>query len=511
MDEKKRFKMFEQLVHQYSIRQLTLLQLFAQLKKLFTTMVMMSVYMIASHTPTPAQSTRFVIISDYGSNDSNQMKVATLVRQLQPSFIITAGDNFHRTLTPLDDMVKRHYGWIWPNFFPVAGNHDITDATNYFFNDDNYLISYRDYFAHLPMIPANRRYYDLEKSGVWFGMFNSDFGGVATYCPNGRMIYEPHGIDSMSRQWQWFKSRLNQTTARWKLMVMHYPPFFSFPYDYDTTTIVNCNGSPYRLKIKVDTLFAKLRLPFTGAGVDMVVSGHTHCGEVLKVNGLPFYVQLSGGAYLGNNFSNRHPYSKRFYKLKYGATAVDVDRDSLTFRLITVDRDTVWSFNVYQKNSIRLTAKTMSRPDTITAYVRQHEMPYAIIDSCRRVASENVVMSFPNVRAGVPYHIQVKHRNSIAVWTRNAVTFNDSLTVVDMSVKSNVAGENIDESGRMFSGNANGDMIVDGTDVALVTDDAKQFRTGYVNTDMTGNKFVDANDVSVTDGNAYFYRCEVMP
>ena len=154
-----------------------------------------------------ARAQTFNIISDFGSNDSNQMKVSKLVNSMNPDFIITAGDNFHKTLTPLDSMIGKYYRRYLQerNFYPVAGNHDITDPVDYWIHDNNYLLNYTDYFSYLP---GNRRYYTFSKGAIQFFMYNSDFGGIASYCPTSRKVFEPHGIDSNSIQGQWLKGEL---------------------------------------------------------------------------------------------------------------------------------------------------------------------------------------------------------------------------------------------------------------------------------------------------------------
>ena len=73
-----------------------------------------------------ARAQTFAIISDYGSADTNENKVSQMVRGWNPQFIITAGDNFHKTLTPLENMIGNYYRWSFPNFFPAAGNPTYT-------------------------------------------------------------------------------------------------------------------------------------------------------------------------------------------------------------------------------------------------------------------------------------------------------------------------------------------------------------------------------------------------
>jgi len=452
-----------------------------------------------------AQAQTFSIISDYGSNDSNELKVSKLVNSMNPDFVITAGDNFHKTLTPLDSMIGKYFRRHFPNFFPVSGNHDKDDPVNYWLNDNNYLLNYKEYFHWLP---GNKRYYTFSKGAIQFFMYNSDFGGQYSYCPNGRKVFEPHGIDSNSIQGQWLKSELARSQAKFKIVVMHYPPYFSFPYDYDTTTNVNCNGTPYRLQIKIDTLFKSLRLPFKSWGADMLISGHTHTGEHLRVNDFDYYIQLGGGAPLGNYFSNRNPNSKFFYKDKHGATLAKVNGDSVLFKLVNVANDTVYKFSIFPQKAMRVKVKVKAGEDSITLNVRSSQLPYQIISTAKRKLNANneAVFYLPEVNLNQEYFLQVQHRNSISIWKRTKIQ-----KFLDLSNPLNVHANNLDENGFMFSGDVNKDRTIDGSDYYQVDNDAMLFKSGYLQTDLNGNNDVDVSDMIIIENNIPKFVSEIMP
>jgi hypothetical protein len=448
------------------------------------------------------QAQKFAIISDFGSADSNQAKVAALVRSYQPQFIITAGDNFHKTNTALDRMVRDYYGWIFPQFYPVPGNHDITDPVDYWLHENNYLANYRDYF---PWIPSQfgRRYYSFVKGDILFGMINSDFGGNYSYCPNKNKVWEPDGIDSTSRQGNHFSNLFKQSTTKFNLAVFHLPGFFSFPYNNDTTTIVNCNGTPHQLRLKVDTLHQRLRWNFKEWGVSLVINAHTHCGEHLKVKGLDYYLQLSGGAPLGTFFTNRNPHSKFFYKALHGFTLAEVKGDSLQLRLINVNNIEVYKFAVYPQKAIRIKAKVKSGADSVTAELRSTELPYHVIDTAtrKRNLSGEAIYYFGNAEKHTPYNLRLLHRNSIAVWSSQPVQLQDSVFNLDMTDSYNVYGSNLDNNGAMYSGDVNQDKIIDATDYQRVDNDAMNFNSGYVGTDLNGDGVVDSGDIQIIETN----------
>lgn len=449
-----------------------------------------------------ANAQRFAIISDFGSADSNEARVAALVRSYNPEFIITAGDNFHLTRTPLDRMVRDHYGWSFPEFYPSTGNHDITDPVDYYVTQAAYLANYRDYFNWIPSA-FGRRYYTLDKGQITFAFINSDFAGQYSYCPEKNKIWEPDGIDSNSIQSNNIRMMLNRSGAKFKIAVFHHPPYFSFPYDYDTTTTVNCSGTPYRLRLRVDTLHNRLKWNFKKMGVSLVVNGHNHLAEHLKVDGLDYYLQLSGGAGLGPFFANRNPYSKFFYKSNFGFTLAEASSDSLLLRLINVNNQEIYKFAVYPQKSLRIKAKVRAGADSVTAELRAPEVPYQIVDRATRQLNTfgQAVYYFPNAEKNTPYSLRLLHRNSISVWSSLPVMVRDTIQDIDMTQKPNVYGHNLNSDGEMYSGDVNQDRIIDGTDYLQVDNDALEFRTGYAETDLNGDGVVDSGDIQVIESN----------
>ena len=57
----------------------------------------------------------------------------------------------------------------------------------------------------------------------------------------------------------------------------------------------------------------------------------------------------------------------------------------------------------------------------------------------------------------------------------------------------------------------NYDGIVDAADLQQIDNDAIAFVTGYVQSDVDGNNFIDATDASITDNNAANFVGIVRP
>ncbi|MBK8381093.1 MAG: hypothetical protein IPL16_04235 [Ignavibacteria bacterium] len=57
----------------------------------------------------------------------------------------------------------------------------------------------------------------------------------------------------------------------------------------------------------------------------------------------------------------------------------------------------------------------------------------------------------------------------------------------------------------------NQDGVVDATDAGVIDNDAANFATGNVNTDLNGDEAVDASDISIADNNVYNLVTAVFP
>ena len=246
---------------------------------------------------------RFAVIGDLGRESLESADVASLVKGWQPDLVLTTGDNNldRGEASTIDRNVGQYYcDFIYPyygkydcpdqrtfnRFFPTLGNHDwITKNAQ----------PYLDYFT----LPGNERYYDFTWGPVHFFAIDSD-------------PHEPHGRSSCSKQAIWLKDRLASSTAAWKIVYMHHPPFSS-----------GSHGS-----------VPELQWPYQEWGATTVMAGHTHIYERIVRDGFPYFVNgLAGAA--------RHPFkwktrgSKVKYRDDYGAMLVEADTHQITFWFYT--------------------------------------------------------------------------------------------------------------------------------------------------------------------------------
>jgi hypothetical protein len=265
---------------------------------------------------TPILNTRFAIIGDYGLAGEPIRSVAERIKSWNPDFILTTGDNNYPDgeADTLDANIGQYFHeYIYPytgsygegadknRFFPVLGNHDWTSAQAQ---------PYLEYFT----LPGNERYYDFIWGPVHFFALDSD-------------SREPDGVGRSSIQAAWLQDKLANSTAQWKVVYMHHPPFASSgdgPIDW-------------------------MQWPFAEWGAHVVISGHSHTYERIEVNGFTYFVNgLGGGAIYG--FDEPIPGSQVRYNQDHGAMWVEATQEQITFQFIARDGVVVDTWSLYRED-----------------------------------------------------------------------------------------------------------------------------------------------------------------
>jgi hypothetical protein len=109
------------------------------------------------------------------------------------------------------------------------------------------------------------------------------------------------------------------STARWKVAVMHHPPFSS-----------GLHGSS-----------AWTQWPFAAWGAQLVLAGHDHSYERIIHDGITYVVNGLGGAERYASGATRVEGSQIFYNTYHGAMLVEADAARLRMQFVARTGDVV--------------------------------------------------------------------------------------------------------------------------------------------------------------------------
>lgn len=160
---------------------------------------------------------------------------------------------------------------------------------------------------------------------------------------------------------------------------------------------------------------------------------------------------------------------------------------------------------------------TVMVSDTVKAILHNSSSPYARVDSgkVKLSTSGNGIISFTNASSG-SYYIDVRHRNSIQTWSKLAQSFTSGNTTNYnfTTAAAQAFGDNLTlKLGKftIYSGDPNHDDAVDLSDIVLVYNDANNFVSGYVVSDINGDSFTDLSDIVITFNNASAFVSVIRP
>lgn len=275
-------------------------------------------YVQAVDAASTTAALRFAIIGDFGVDNSKEAAVAQLVKSWNPEFIVTVGDNnYLGAATAIDRAIGKYYrDYIAPyqgaygsgsptgnRFYPALGNHDWESLSC---SNGVCQGPYFDYFT----LPGNERYYDFVQGPVHFFLVDSD-------------AHEPDGISATSAQAAWLRARLVASTAPWKLVILHHPPYSSGPA-----------GST-----------KAMQWPFKSWGADVVLAGHDHHYERLDVNGQVYLIDGLGGTGISKRVTPIAG-SQTTYTQYHGALLVGADTGTINFQFIDINGKVVDTYTL---------------------------------------------------------------------------------------------------------------------------------------------------------------------
>lgn len=249
----------------------------------------------------------FVIFGDTQGATAGTDEAVPLAESFEPDFLVLLGDLSEdgdaedlqaEVLDYFQDYINAE------KFYPVWGNHDLSNGSLVGTQYGGTLLALFDYIAELN---SSKLYYDFEVGCCHFFVINS---GYTDGDPR-----EPDGITSGSTQALWLQAALAASDAEWNIVCLHRAPYTSENIYTPGATV--------------------MRWPFKTWGADIVFAGHAHNYERLLVDGLPYLVVGTGGQALRGFGAPVDGSQKRFYA-DYGVTRVIAS----TTRLQIVHYDT---------------------------------------------------------------------------------------------------------------------------------------------------------------------------
>jgi hypothetical protein len=260
----------------------------------------------------------------------------------------------------------------------------------------------------------------------------------------------------------------------------------------------------------VDNLNFQIKL-YEATGKIEVVYGNIDEGPI------PVFGQVGLRGVLHSDFNNRTTASN-WLSTNSGATNdVQCMISNIVFppaglTLIWGPPSTTISIKVIPQGFYNLSTLKLNMRDTVTAYLRNSNFPFTIVDSADGVIDSVTfegTFVFNNASSG-EYYIVVRHRNSIETWSslpesllRGSSRSYDFTNAVTKAYGSNMINVNSSPVRfGIFSGDVNQDGFVDLTDLTIVFNDANNFLTGYIVTDITGNGNTDLTDLTITFNNS---------
>lgn len=160
---------------------------------------------------------------------------------------------------------------------------------------------------------------------------------------------------------------------------------------------------------------------------------------------------------------------------------------------------------------LRTANNTHNRRDTVTVFLRSAIAPYQIADSSRAVIDSITLKGtfvFRNASNGT-YYLVVRHLFTLETWSKSggeAVVFGNTYNYDFTSSISQAYGNNMVLRGTkycLYSGNVNGDLVIDISDLSRVDNDVFNYRQGYLSTDLNGDFFVEGRDYLIIDNNRF--------
>lgn len=146
--------------------------------------------------------------------------------------------------------------------------------------------------------------------------------------------------------------------------------------------------------------------------------------------------------------------------------------------------------------------------DTVFVNIRSGVSPYGLVDAGKvnltSAGTGSIVYS--NALSGVPYYLQVLHRNGLETWSGAPAPFTaGALSYNFTTAAAQAYNSNMKLKGTRYcaySGDPTADGTIDASDIVEIYNDALAGVFGYDPSDLTGDDFVDVDDIVITYNNS---------
>ncbi len=249
------------------------------------------------------------LIGDWGDDNANTDAVIAQILGQSPSLILTLGDNVYGSSGA--EALFAKFGTSIP-VKPCWGNHD----WDYGSGD---LSELKDMFE----LANNERYYEVLSGPIHYFILDTD-----PREPDGGYADELTSTQA-SIMGVWLKVKLALSTAKWKVVIIHHPPY--------TSDVNYTPGAKW------------MRWPYRTWGADIVIGGHAHNFEHIQVSGLDYINCGIGGKSLRAFGADTTGTILKQYNDNYGFLKVQADCSALTAKLIDKDGTEVYSAALTKK------------------------------------------------------------------------------------------------------------------------------------------------------------------
>lgn len=252
----------------------------------------------------------FAMISDTETRAHITERVANLVWEERPNFMMNLGD-----ITD-GGQERARFEWTYEYLAPIATIASRIPMFHVIGNGE----SDRVWYSHYSHLPEPEHYYSFTYGNAEFFNLNSNID-----------------MGPESEQYIWLEEKLRNSTATWKFVTHHHPPFRYVPM-ITTMNKIEGDWSNLRMRAPVD-LYEKY-------DVDICWFGHIHFynrswpvqgADIVKEDDGVLYVQLGGG---GGNLSTTYPFSTlytRKYFSSHNYCIVDISGDLFEAQVFDIE------------------------------------------------------------------------------------------------------------------------------------------------------------------------------